>query len=321
MSHLTCFFSFIKQTAEKMKRLILIAFALTTLKTFGQDATVKDIQAEAAKVVTDDTAHKEGWKRGALVNIGLAQGSTSNWAAGGDKFSLALNGFVNLFANLKHGKTKWYNSLDLYYGVMKSTTQGMRKNDDRIDFFSKYTYSLKPKLGFGFVGSFRTQFTNGYDYGKTPEELTSGFMSPGYLTLAPGFDWTPCEPFSLFFTPAAGRWTFVSNSVLAPKYGLDPGKSVRTEFGAYVSANYKKEILKNVTYKARMDLYSNYLHNPQNVDIYWTNLISLKVNKFLAVTYSLDLIYDDDVKQFGPNGTSAGTQIKSMLNVGITKSF
>jgi hypothetical protein len=306
-----------------MKRLILIAFAFATIQALGQDATIKNIQADAAKTLDDDTTHKSGWKRGALVNIGLAQGSTSNWAAGGEKFSLALNGYVNLFANLKQGKSKWVNSLDLYYGVMKSTTQGMRKNDDRIDFFSKYTYSFRPKLGLAAVATFRTQFTEGYDYGQTPEKLVSALMAPGYLTVAPGLDWTPCESFSLFFTPVAGRWTFVTNhtDTLGTKYGLDPGKSIRMEFGAYVSANFKKEIFKNVTYKSRLDLYSNYLHNPQNVDVYWTNVISLKVNKFLAVTYGLDLIYDDDVRQFGPNGTSAGTQVKSMLNVGITKSF
>ncbi len=316
-------FLFNQQKVTYMNRLVLMACAMLTLTAHAQDATVKSLGSTATLTVADDTAHKSGWKRGALFNVGLAQGSTSNWAAGGEKFSLALNGYVNLFANLKEGKNKWNNNLDLYYGVLRTTTQGVRKNDDRIDFFSKYTHALSPKLGFGAVATFRTQFTDGFDYGKTPKELISGLMAPAYLTLAPGLDWTPCEAFSLFFTPISGRWTFVTNhtELLGTKYGLDPGKSVRMEFGAYASANFKQEIFKNVTLKSRLDLYSNYLHNPQNIDIYWTNVISLKVNKFLAVTYGLDLIYDDDVKEFGPNGTSAGTQLKSMLNVGITKSF
>ncbi len=303
-----------------MKHIIILVFIFLSIDNFAQDQAIKEIKNIGTAEVKDDTAHKQGWKKGALINIGLAQGSTSNWAAGGEKFSLSLNGFVGLFANLKQGKNKWFNNLDLYYGVLRSTTQGMRKNDDRIDFFSKYTHQIKPKLGFGAVASFRTQFTDGFNYEDVPKRLISGLFAPAYLTLAPGFDWTPTEYFSVFFTPISGRWTIVSNHTaqLGTRYGLDPGKSLRTELGAYVSANFKKEIFKNVVYKSRLDLYSNYLHNPQNIDIYWTNLIGLKVNKFLTVTYSLDLIYDDDVRQFGPQGTSPGTQLKSMLNVGIT---
>jgi len=316
------FFYFNQQT---MKRFFLFALTLIAFRSFSQDQTVKEIQstASSASAIKDDTSHHQGWRRGGLVNIGLAQGSTSNWAAGGEKFSLSLNAYVNLFANWKDGKRSWFNNLDLYYGVMNNTSQGKRKNDDRIDFFSKYTYKIKPKLGFGGVANFRTQFTDGFDYDQTPKALISGLFAPAYLTLAPGFDWTPTDYFSLFFTPISGRWTFVTNhtDLLGTKYGLDPGKSIRTELGAYVSANFKKEIFKNVTFKSRLDLYSNYLHNPQNIDVYWTNLIGLKVNKLITVTYGFDLIYDDDIAQFGPNNNSPGTQIRSMLNVGITAKF
>jgi hypothetical protein len=314
-------FFYIKQ--QNMKRIAIITLILSSFGASAQDQTVKEIQSTAAAAVNDDTSHHQGWRKGALVNIGLAQGNTSNWAAGGEKFSLALNGHVNLFANLKDGKRSWFNNLDLFYGVLKTTSQGRRKNDDRIDFFSKYTYKMKGNLAFGGVANFRTQFTDGFDYESTPKRLISGLFAPAYLTLAPGFDWTPTAYFSLFFTPISARWTFVTNhtDLLGTKYGLDPGKSIRTEVGAYVSANFNKDILKNVNFRSRLDLYSNYLHNPQNIDVFWTNIISLKVNKLITVTYSFDLIYDDDIAQFGPTNSSPGTQIKSMLNVGITAKF
>ena len=126
--------------------------------------------------------------------------------------------------------------------------------------------------------------------------------------------------FSLFVSPISARWTFVSRSniELATNYGLDSGKTSKFEAGAYLSANFKKEIFKNVVYKGRLDLYSNYLANPQNVDVYWTNLIGLKVNKWLTVTYSFDLIYDDDVKIFGPDKNAPRTQTKTLLSVGFT---
>ena len=47
----------------------------------------------------------------------------------------------------------------------------------------------------------------------------------------------------------------------------------------------------------------------------------MKVNKWLSVTYNLDMIYDDDVRQFGDDGNSAGLQIRSLLGVGLTTRF
>ena len=41
-----------------------------------------------------------GWKTGGVVAVNLAQTSLTNWAAGGQK-SVAVNGIVSLFANLK----------------------------------------------------------------------------------------------------------------------------------------------------------------------------------------------------------------------------
>ncbi|MCX8021098.1 MAG: hypothetical protein N2747_11460 [Chitinophagaceae bacterium] len=52
-----------------------------------------------------------------------------------------------------------------------------------------------------------------------------------------------------------------------------------------------------------------------------TNLISAKLGKALALTWSLDLIYDDDVRLFGPNKNSPGTQLKSIIGIGFHVKF
>lgn len=301
-----------------MKKLLLLSLLFTSLQIFAQDQTVKDLETTARKELADDTSHKAGWKTGALFNLGLAQGNSSNWAAGAEKNSFAINTYVNLFANLKRGKHVWRNNLDLFYAQITTTSQGTRKNDDRIDLYSKYTYKFKPKWGVGVVGNLRTQFTDGYDYNKTPKEWTSSFFAPAYMTIAPGIDWTPTDYFSIFLSPVSGRWTYVGIDSLAKFYSIDPGKKWRSEFGAFMSINFNKEIMKNVIYKSRLDLYSNYLHNPKNVDVFWTNIVALKVNKWLTVTYNLDMIYDDDVRIFGDNGTSPALQLKSLLSVGFS---
>jgi hypothetical protein len=68
-----------------------------------------------------------------------------------------------------------------------------------------------------------------------------------------------------------------------------------------------------------MDLFSNYQNKPENVDIFMTNLFSFKINKFFSATYSLDLIYDDDIRLFGANKQSPGLQTKSLIGIGFLK--
>src|SRR5688572_28296336 len=98
-----------------MKKLLLLSLLFVCYQTFAQDQTVKELEKTATKELADDTAHKDGWKTGMLINLGLAQGNSSNWAAGAEKNSFAVNSYVNLFANLKRGKHVWKNNLDLFY--------------------------------------------------------------------------------------------------------------------------------------------------------------------------------------------------------------
>ena len=51
------------------------------------------------KVLTDTI---EGWKKGGVVALNLAQVSFSNWSAGGQN-SISANGLVSLYARLKKG--------------------------------------------------------------------------------------------------------------------------------------------------------------------------------------------------------------------------
>ena len=92
--------------------------------------------------------------------------------------------------------------------------------------------------------------------------------------------------------------------------------------------------------KSKLDLFSNYLSeyrfdvtgpdqlvvtkdspSPEKVDIFWTSTLMMKVNEYLNVSFGWDLIYDDDVRQFGADDKSAATQFKSQLTVGFSRKF
>ncbi len=255
--------------------------------------------------------------------MNISQGSLSNWAAGGDEFSLSLNNLVSLFAFYKEGRSSWDNTFDFNYGVVRTTSLGSRKNDDRIDLFSKYGYGISSKWNVATVFNFRSQLFNGYSYTDSSRSLSSAFMSPAYVLAGLGFDHKPSQSFSVYISPATARWTIVRDDSLSAKgfYGVDPGEKSKFEFGAYLSANFLKTFNKVLSYKSRLDLFSNYRHNPENIDLYMTNILSVNFSKAFAATWNVDLIYDDDVKLFGPEKRSPAMQLKSLIGIGILLKF
>ena len=70
-------------------------------------------------------------------------------------------------------------------------------------------------------------------------------------------------------------------------------------------------------------MFSNYFHNPQNVDVDWNVLISMKVNEFLSANLTTQMIYDDDVKILDPEtGESAPkVQFMEMFGAGFSVKF
>lgn len=304
-----------------MKKTLLFAAMLTASSCIlAQDETIKNLQTEANKTIVKDPTDTipKVWKTGGTFSFNLAQGSLSNWAAGGEKFSISANTFINTYAFYKKGKESWDNNLDFYLGYVKTTSLGTRKNDDRIDILSKYGHAISPKWNISGLFNIRSQFFKGYAYTDTaPKVLNSKFFAPAYILLSPGFDYHPTPNFSLFLSPATARWIVVSDTSLSTLYGLEAGKKSLFQFGAYASANYAANLGKSVSYKGKLDLFSNYKSKPQNIDLYMTNQFAVKLSKILSATWSVTFIYDDDVKLFGDDGTSPGLQFQSLFGVGL----
>jgi hypothetical protein len=308
-----------------MKKMLLITATLSALLTQAQDETVKKIRSESERKIAkdpNDTIPKI-WRRGGMYSLNLSQGSLSNWAAGGEDFSLALSSLMSLYAFYKKEKHSWDNTLDFNLGYVKTTSLGSRKNDDRFDLLSKYGYSISDKVSVAVLANLRSQFFKGYTYRGNVKTFSSTFMAPGYFLLGVGLDYKPNKDFSIFFSPATARWVIVKDTALSNKgfYGVTPGKKSNLEFGAFVSINYLKEFNKVLAYKARLDLFSNYRHNPQNVDLYMTNTLNVRISKILSATWGLDLIYDDDARLFGKNRRSAALQVRSLVGIGLLVKF
>lgn len=314
-----------------MRKLIFTLFTLIlTLSLTAQD------KAAGKKM----PKWKRGWTTEGMFSFNVGHGGSRNWAAGSERFSLQGAANLNYQANRTWRKNIWENNWDLSYALVNTNKLGFRKTDDKIDFTSWFRHSISSnnKVGVGAWFNLRSQFHHAYDYSETPKRRISGLMAPGYLTLGPGIDVRP-KLFELFVSPLAARLILFTNRPysfnyqggikpdgsreipLSWHYNVDPERKVRFELGGLVSAKFKKDIAKNVSYRTRVDVFSNYVDDPQNFDIFWNNMFYMKVNKWLNVNYSFDLIYDDDVRLFGPTKNKSATQLRSQLGVGFAAKF
>lgn len=307
-----------------MRRFILLSFAFIFMLCSSAQNNKKEKPATA-------------WKPGGMFTLYAGQSGTRNWAPTGTE-KLTLSGVANLslWANKKWGRNSFDNSAELAYGMIYTGQHKTTKVEDKIDIYLKYGYSMKGVTSLGIVTALRTQFTNAYDNDVTPKKRISGFFAPAYLTFSPGVQLTTKDPWLSVHAGPAVRWVIVTNApyslvnqggidpegnkerTLAELYGVNPAEQVRYEIGAYISAVIKKEIMKNVMVKTRVDLHSDARRDePFKLDVYWTSSILMSVNKWLKVNYSFDLYHDEDVKMFGPEKNEDKNQVKSLLGVGL----
>src|SRR6476469_8545434 len=165
-----------------MKKLLAAVFMLAAFVVQAQDQTIKDLSKDTKVTIKkpEDTLQKL-WRKGGLYSLNISQGSLTNWAAGGDEFSLAVSSILNLYGFYKKGKHSWDNTLDFNLGYVRTTSLGSRKNDDRIDLLSIYGRFVAPKWNLSGLLNFRSQLFKGYTYKNNVKSFSSAFLSPGYL--------------------------------------------------------------------------------------------------------------------------------------------
>lgn len=268
------------------------------------------------------------WTKSAIVGLNFNQVSMSNWAAGGDN-TTGLDGLFKFEGDYRKEKILWQNRVDLSYGMNYTKGNDTKKTHDNIFLSSNIGRKISKNWYATILATFQTQFAKGYEYGKDSQgnrtkNKLSQFMSPGYLTVGPGFTWTPKTWISVMISPATWRATFVTDKYLSDMgaFGVDKGKKMKNGFGANIQGEINKEIFKNITLISRLSLYSDYLDKPLNFVVNWDLLINMKINSWLAANFTLNTIYDDNVKIPQDDGSiSPKLQIKESLGVGLQFTF
>lgn len=296
-----------------MKRsILLLSLFLVTAFSFAQSSEKELINKTAiAETKAQDTLNM-GWKRGGNFVFLFNQSAFNNdWRAGGTT-NMAGNIGLNYDYNFKSPEMIWDNKFIVAYGLNKIKGANVQKTDDRLEFTSLLG---KKASGYWFYSGF-VNFKTQMDSGNEATGLKiSHFFSPAYLQAGPGLLWKKSDNLKVNFAPATARMIFVHPhfTQLNSAFGVAQGDSSRFEFGAGIQGYYKFSIMENISWENIVNLYSNYLEKPQNVDIdYQANLV-MKVNKYISTNIAFQAIYDD-------NAVGA-FQIREVFGLGVNYTF
>ena len=272
-----------------------------------------------------DEEPKYGWETEGKFTFLINQSAFSNWLAGGEN---SIAGNVNVDYRFDYNTEKWSlkQRIQASYGLTKiETSDFVKKTDDQLSYYGLWSLNGDRKYKWSFLTQFKTQFSDGYQYfddanGVEQRTVETKFISPGYLNFGPGLLVDSVKNLNLNVSPATVKMTFVNSQFTsAPDYvdesyfGVAAGKTMRFEFGFNAAASYKITLMENVTMDNILNLYSNYLEDPQNIDIDYTMKLDMKINDLLSTNLTFQTIYDDNAFE--------GFQVREVLGLGLNASF
>jgi hypothetical protein len=276
------------------------------------------------------------WKTRTEAALALNQGMLTNWVKGGESsISTALD--VTWYADYSN---KPYlvssgNFVRLKYGLIASGDQGIRTNIDLFETNSKLNHKAFGKFDFSGTMLFKTQVSKGYDYPNDSIPV-SKFLNPAILTLGLGLDYKPNKETSINFSPLSYKGTFVPDTVMIDqtKYGIAADRKSKHEPGASILISNEFKPIKSISMTNRLQLFTNYINNPLNIDVDWEMILVAHLNWFTDVRLNTHLIFDDDTRTLkynrhrdpvlGPDGIQKKTariQFKEMLGLSLAFRF
>lgn len=306
---------------KKMKKIVLTLTMILSLTAVFAQENEKELlkkNEEAAARLKEEKPN--GWVKKGMFTFLANQATFNNWLAGGQS-NVSGNIGVNYDFNYKKDTWNWDNKIIAGYGLTKIKGQDMQKSDDRLQFSSLIGKKIAPESNWYYSAffNFKTQFDSGFDLASGAK--TSHFFSPAYLQFGPGMLWKKSDNLKVNFAPATSKLIIVDPQFtqLGSSFGVEQGKTTRFEFGAAINSYYKFKLMENVSVENILNLYSNYLDNPQNIDVDYTLNIAMKINKYLSTNFAFQAIFDDNSHATGYD--YAKLQTRQIIGVGVNYGF
>jgi len=296
-----------------MKRIVLtvaLAFVFNSVCAQVNEKELLKKNEEAAAKLKEEKPN--GWVKKGTFTFLANQATFNNWLAGGQS-NISGNIGLNYDFNYKSTTWNWDNKIIAGYGLTKIKGQDVQKSDDRFVFNSLAGKKASGYWYYSAFFNFQTQFDSGFDLDSGIK--TSHFFSPAYFQFGPGMLWKKSDNLKINIAPATSKLILVHPhfTELGPSFGVAQGDSSRYEFGAALNGYYKFTLFENVTLENILNLYSNYLEDPQNIDIDYTLNVVMKINKYLTTNIAFQTVYDDNAFR--------GIQTRQVIGLGVNYGF
>ncbi|MGC6480029.1 MAG: DUF3078 domain-containing protein [Flavobacteriaceae bacterium] len=243
------------------------------------------------------------WTRTAQISLLANQSTFNNWTSGGAN---SLAGTLGAKYGLAYKDSLWRGSgmIESSYGLNRVEDNPFtRKTDDRLQVDIRVERFLSPEWTTHAWMNLLTQWAVGYKYSgsgdqATRERISKGF-SPAYWKTGIGFTNVIDDTNRIDMALATLKMTFVSRIFtrdLAPGqqyFGVDANKTSRAEIGLDFVWKAQWKLWENVRWKHLLNIYSNYLDRPDNLDINYLLELDLKVNDFISTQFVAQWVYDD----------------------------
>jgi hypothetical protein len=157
-------------------------------------------------------------------------------------------------------------------------------------------------------------------------------MNPATITIGFGLDYKPNKTTSINLSPLSYKGTFVTDpayyndtydqtKIDQTQYGISKNRKSLNEPGASFMISNEFKPVETITIVNRLQLFTNYIHNPQNIDVDWEMIATARLNWFTDVRFNTHLIFDDDTKtdkvDEGVIKKTARIQFKEMLGFSL----
>lgn len=274
---------------------------------------------------------KLGWEKGASIGLDFTQLLQVNPKQGAGQNRIGFGSATTFFATKTGERDSWENLASWQFGLQRLGTgiiaQGsntakvpFQKAIDELRLNSKYGYQVKENSKWFYAGlfNFLSQLTPTYQgtdaypgnfitdvFGDG--QLNSKLFAPATAQLSLGIDYKPTPRLSLYYSPLGAKFIIVGDDDIA-RLGVHGNEVVRNELGEVTSfknvdaqlgstlrAAYTLGEESRVKFTSSLLLFSNYLRNPQNIDVDWNNALGYELFKNFQINLLLNVFYDDDM--------------------------
>ena len=300
-----------------MKKILFSVLLFVACNSIYGQATEKVLLKKNEEAVAKLLETKpNGWVRKGTFSFLANQATFNNWLAGGQS-NVSGNIGVNYDFNYKKDSWNWDNKIIASYGLTKIKDQEMQKSDDRFIYNSLLGKKISGNWYFSAFLNTITQFDSGFEKGVK----TSHFFSPAFFQFGPGLLWKKSDNLKLNFAPVTSKLIVVNSKFTktTSSFGVEQGKTTRYEMGAAINGYYKFNLATNVNVENILNLYSNYLDSPQNIDVDYTLNVTMKINKYLSTNFILQTLFDDNANAAGLD--YAKVQTRQVIGLGVNYGF